>query len=278
MFRGEHQMLEDENESIDIRSRRQFAGNIKTILTNMNQNCHGKNREALTLQPVWRMTLSLNDDPERLLVLPPFDADVRDKIIVLKANKTQMPMPTDGAGNEEIFWNTLISELPAFLHFIDQYQIPLSLLDSRYGIAAFQHPEIVEKMQETAPEIRLLELIDAGLWYGEVNPDDWEGTAAELEKSLVRENSQVSYEARRLLHWSNATGTYLARLRDSTAEQARGRVTSRKVHGITIWTIVPRAREPLPAGVAAWAAPATSAPSSIPPMPADLRANINNEG
>lgn len=131
MFRGEHQMLEDENESIDIRSRRQFAGNIKTILTNMNQNCHGKNREALTLQPVWRMTLSLNDDPERLLVLPPFDADVRDKIIVLKANKATMPMQTTGAEAEAVFWRKLVAELPAFLHFIEQYEVPVALQDMR---------------------------------------------------------------------------------------------------------------------------------------------------
>lgn len=273
MFRGEHQMLEDENESIDIRSRRQFAGNIKTILTNMNQNCHAKNREALTLQPVWRMTLSLNDDPERLLVLPPFDADVRDKLIVLKANKTDMPMATNGAAEEEIFWNTLVSELPAFLHFIDKYQIPAALQDNRYGIAAFQHPEIMEKVQETTPEIKLLELIDSGLWCGEAIPDEWEGTAAELEKKLVRENSQVSYEARRLLHWNNATGTYLARLRDSRAEQARGRVTSRKVHGNTVWTIAPMVSEPTPAVVAAPTAPARS---TIPPMPAELRERVGD--
>lgn len=268
MFTGEHQMLEDENESIDIRSRRHFAGNIKTILTNMNQNCHGKNREALTLQPVWRMTLSLNDDPERLLVLPPFDADVRDKIIVLKANKANMPMPTNGAGDEEIFWNQLVSELPAFLHFIEQYPIPAALQDSRYGIVAFQHPEIVEKVQETTPEIKLLELIDAGLWFGEVNPDSWDGTAAALEKKLVRENSHVSYEARRLLHWNNATGTYLARLRDSKAEQARGRVTSRKVHGNTVWTVEPAlctVSEPVAS------ATAVSATTKTPPMPDELR-------
>ena len=40
------------------------------------------------------MSLSLNDDPERLQVLPPLDIDVRDKIIVLKVIKARMPMPT----------------------------------------------------------------------------------------------------------------------------------------------------------------------------------------
>jgi len=266
MFRGEHQMLEDEQEQIDIRSRRQFAGNIKTTLTNLNQNCHAKNREALTLQPVWRMTLTLNDDPERLLVLPPFDADVRDKLIVLKANRSEMPMPTTTAAEEALFWTRLVSELPAFLHFVEQYEVPTDLQDSRYGIAAFQHPDIVEKVQETTPEIKLLELVDAGLWYGGINPESWEGTAAELEKKLVRENSQVSYEARRLLSWNNATGTYLARLRDSKAEQARGRVSSRKLNGNTVWTIVPKNM-----GISKPEAGPDSQPSQLPAVSDSLR-------
>jgi hypothetical protein len=152
--------------------------------------------------------------------------------------------------------------------------VPAELQDSRFGIAAFQHPEIVEKVQETTPEIKLLELIDAGLWFGEINPESWDGTAAELEKKLVRENSQVSYEARRLLHWSNATGTYLARLRDSRAEQARGRVRSRKVNGATVWTIDSAAREAAPAVVAVPAALTATLPSLPPTLPAGLREKV----
>jgi hypothetical protein len=239
MFGAEHLMLEDEAESVDIRSRRHFAANIKTILAGRDQNCHAKNREALILQPIWRMSLSLNDDPERLLVLPPFDTDVKDKIIALKVSKVPMPMPTGTVETDSAFWEQLVSELPAFLNFIDHYQVPAHLQDSRYGILAYQHPEIVERIQETTPEMKLLELIDQALWYGHVCPETWEGTAGNLERELTDDNSQVSYEARRLLNWNQATGTYLARLRDSVAEHARGRVQSRTLHGRTIWKIEP---------------------------------------
>jgi hypothetical protein len=239
MFGAEHLMLEDEAESVDIRSRRHFAANIKTILAGRDQNCHAKNREALTLQPNWRMTLTLNDDPERLLVLPPFDTDVKDKIIALKVSKVPMPMPTGTVEADTAFWEQLVCELPAFLYFIDHYQVPAQLQDSRYGVWAYQHPGIVEKIQETTPEMKLLELIDQALWYAHVNPETWEGTAGKLERALTCDSSLVSYEARRLLNWNQATGTYLARLRDSSAEQARGRVQSRKLHGQTIWTIRP---------------------------------------
>lgn len=71
LFRTEHLMIEDQAESTDIRARRNFGARIKEIAANQDQHCHGKNKEALTLRPRWRLTISLNDDPERMQVLPP---------------------------------------------------------------------------------------------------------------------------------------------------------------------------------------------------------------
>jgi hypothetical protein len=245
MFGAEHLMLEDEAESVDIRSRRHFAANIKTILTGRDQNCHAKHREALILNPLWRMSLSLNDDPERLQVLPPLDTDVRDKIIVLKVLKTRMPMPTGSPAADERFWARLVSELPAFLHYLEQWQVPEGLADDRYGIAAYQHPELVEKLEQTTPELRLLEFIDGELFH---NPqtvlnharlEPWEGSSTTLETRLVNPPSKIIHEARKLLTWQNSCGTYLGRLEDSENRHIAGRVTSRKRHGLTVWTIEP---------------------------------------
>lgn len=245
MFGAEHLMLEDEAESVDIRSRRHFAANIKTILTGRDQNCHAKHREALILNPLWRMSLSLNDDPERLQVLPPLDTDVRDKIIVLKVLKARMPMPTGSPAADERFWARLVSELPAFLHYLEHWQVPEGLADDRYGITAYQHPELVEKLEQTTPELRLLEFIDGELFH---NPqtalnharlEPWEGSSTALETRLVNSPSKIIHEARKLLTWQNSCGTYLGRLEDSENEHIAGRVTSRKRHGLTVWTIEP---------------------------------------
>ena len=54
IFAGEHLMLEDESERIDIRSRRHFAAMMKTLLASRDQSHHAKHREALILRPVWR--------------------------------------------------------------------------------------------------------------------------------------------------------------------------------------------------------------------------------
>ena len=264
MFGAEHLMLEDEAESVDIRSRRHFAANIKTILTGRDQNCHAKHREALILQPLWRMSLSLNDDPERLQVLPPLDADVKDKIIVLKVLRSRMPMETGNPEADERFWNQLISEIPAFLHYLEAWQVPVTLADSRYGIAAYQHPEIVEKLEQTSPELRLLEFIDSVIFH---NPgtdlnfarlEPWEGSAATLETRLVNPPSRIVHEARKLLTWQNSCGTYLGRLEDSENEHIAGRVASHRRNGQTLWTVQPPRRPE----------PASPEPDTTPPPPA----------
>jgi hypothetical protein len=181
------------------------------------------------------MTLSLNDEPERLMVLPPLTSDVRDKIIALKVNKDPMPMPTVTPELMECFWNTLVSELPAFVHFMENWTIPAEIADSRYGVCAFQHFEIVEELDETTPENRLLEMIDGDIFRNRNNLEPWTGTAAELSRHLQRETSNCSDEARRMFTRGAACGSYLGRLEDSTAAYLRGRVSSRRVTGYNLW-------------------------------------------
>jgi len=240
LFGGEHLVLEDESESVDIRSRRHFAANIKSLLASWSQSCHAKHREALTLQPIWRMSISLNDDPERLLVLPPLDDDVRDKIIALKVAKKPMPMPTDTPELADRFWQTMVSELPAFLAFLETWTIPAEIADARYGVTAFQNPEIVEKLNELNPEDRLLELIDLQFFRNPMRRDPWTGSAAELERKLTGDDGKCQREAQRLLSWSAACGSYLARLAKADRPHTAGRVTARSSGGgVKTWTINP---------------------------------------
>lgn len=244
LFRAEHLMVEDEAESRDIRARRRFAASIKSIAVNRDQSCHPKNRPAVTLTPRWRLTISLNDDPERLLVLPPLNPDVADKIILLKTRKQAMPMPTETPEQQAAFWNMLVAELPAFLAFLDEWEIPAELRSQRFGVIHFHHPEVAELLRKTAPEYLLLELIDQALGFGARDrvlfPPPaavaWDGSALELKQRLTGERSPVAREASRLLDYPNACGQLLGRLQSDDSLQ---RVSSRLVNGQTRWTITP---------------------------------------
>ena len=104
MFRAEHLVVEDNAASTDIRTRRNFGAFLKTITVNDDQPCFGKGREAVNLTPFWRLSISVNDEPENLMVLPPIDESIEDKLILLKAYSTPMPMPTETLEERHRFW------------------------------------------------------------------------------------------------------------------------------------------------------------------------------
>ena len=65
-FGAEHLMIEDETAATKFEARRNLGAAIKTITVNVTQMCYGKNKKALTLTPLWRLTLSMNEEPEDL--------------------------------------------------------------------------------------------------------------------------------------------------------------------------------------------------------------------
>ena len=153
LFEAEHLMLEDEHMSTRTRDRLAFGAAIKNICVNQAHACHHKHLDAITLRPFWRVTISLNDDPEALMVLPPLDAHIADKITILKASRFEMPMDTYTVEEREHFWSTLITELPAFLAWlISDFQLPPSLVDRRYGVATWHHPHLKDSVSDLAPE------------------------------------------------------------------------------------------------------------------------------
>jgi hypothetical protein len=185
----------------------------------------------------------VNDEPEHLMVLPPFGSDsVSGKIMLLRAFHRPMPMPTNTDQEKTLFWNQLMSELPAFADFLMQYEIPDELKDSRCGVITYHNPELLAALGELQPEIRLLNIIDNTLFgipingvYRAYGLTQWEGPAIELQRRLTQREATHEYEARQLLNWSNACGTYLGRL----AKQFPNRVSQRGLHGTTVWTILP---------------------------------------
>ena len=212
LFAAEHLVIEDEQASTDIRARRNFGEKIKEVTANEHQSCHAKNRTAITLSPFWRLSITLNDEPENLLILPPMDDSVQDKLTILKAEKYPMPHPTVTNQEREAFIEALTAELPHFVHFLLNWPIPEHLQSHRYGIAHYQHPEILEALTSSTPETELLELINAEL-FSLSSASEWSGTASKLQQYLTRNDSDVRRQAERLLSWTGACGTYLGRLK-----------------------------------------------------------------
>lgn len=234
LFGAEHLMIEDECASTDIRARRNFGAQVKSVTVNTQQKLHQKNRTALSLEPFWRLTITVNDEPENLMVLPPIDDSLGDKLILLRANKRPMPLPTTTQAERSIFMSRLHAELPAFCHFLDGWSIPADLVSHRFGSAHYHHPDLLEALEELAPESRLLQLLRV------VPGSSWSGTQAQLESQLTDSDASTSYEARRLFSFNNACGTYLARLAKKHPELVQYYRTKTE----RTWTIFPKVEPP----------------------------------
>ena len=168
-------------------------------------------------------------------MLPPLGDSIDDKLILLRAVRRAMPMPTDSPEQRDAFKRALAAELPAFVHWLLKWEIPIELRSSRFGITHFHHPALVAVLNDLAPERRLLQLIDMEILSNGERPP-WEGTAAELEERLTRADGARAREVRQLLNFPNACGSYLARLAGARAP----RVEKHRSGHERRWKILPR--------------------------------------
>jgi len=232
LFGAEHLCIADEVPFFDMPSRRVFGSKIKDMCVNSLQSCHGKHKEALTLYPIWRLTISVNDEPENLIMLPPLEESIEDKIMLLKVGVAVMPMDSDSPRGRVDFWDGLRAEIPGFIQFVEKYEIPKEYKESRFGIRAFQHPELVEILTEMTHENRLMELLDII-----VIPENgsWKGSQEDLELALFGD-SIYKDQIKKLLYYPTALQTYLRRLHKSLPE----RVKWYRSHGKNRWELQSR--------------------------------------
>lgn len=241
LFTAEHLVIDDAAESRDIRTRREFGARIKSFSVVKKQRCHGKHATALGLTPLWRMTITLNDDPERLMVLPPLDGDVKGKLMLLKAYHADMPFPTETPQQIEAFRLAWTAELPAFVEYILGWKIPKEIIYGRTGMRTYVHPDLERELMSSTPEQDLLDIIDEVLFpLFAKKYDPWQGGAKSLAHELTSSKSEYQWESQKLLSSTRSCGIYLGRLAQSHPD----RVIARKLtHNTNIWKIMPPSRD-----------------------------------
>ena len=166
LFAAEHLMIEDEESATDIKTRRKFASAIKEFTANREHYCHPKFQVPVMTPALSQvLTISVNDEPENLAILPPQDESIKDKAIIYRVDKLPMPMPTDTWEEEQAFWKVLEAEAPAFIFdLLNKTTVPPEWQDSRYGVLAYHHAEILDVLAQLGEEQSLLEIIDIELF------------------------------------------------------------------------------------------------------------------
>lgn len=231
LMRAEHLMIEDDASSTDPRSRKSFGTMLKNLIVNETQSLHRKGRDAISVTPFIRVSISLNDEPENLMVLPPMEESLKDKVILLRASKPEFIYADDDLAQRKLYREELTAELPGFIAFVRDYRIPERMKSQRYGMIAYQEPSLLKDLMELAPEWKLLSIIDSlGIWeYGQ---SEWSGTASALEE-LLRSRDKTGM-VKDLCWFSTACGVFLK----SISVGMPDRVSCSRIHGgARIWTI-----------------------------------------
>ena len=143
----------------------------------------------------------------------------------------------------------MIEEIPAFLAHCLTLAVPASLKETspRFGHLAFQHPELMERLNAFSPERHLLGLIDQLMF----RPDDpykdqwepWEGCSTSLRTKLIElanGRNSLEREISDLLKSAEMCGTYLGRLKLHRPERV---AKPPRIGDSRLWRIKPPPKE-----------------------------------
>jgi hypothetical protein len=257
MMGAEHQCVEElQRPSWGASDRVNLSESMKRIVATESKRMRLMRSDPMTVNPFWRMSITMNNDPDKIRAFPMLTPDFRDKVVLLLAAKRPMPMPTTSVAQQKAFNDAIRAELPAYAHWLlNEFTIPAAMLmedgqdATRFGFAAFQHPLLAAQLFDDTPPAQLLRLIDQGvlknvsagerkIWEmtyphntsgrkprgGEWEniPRLWEGTAEKLEELLTGQvpgwESSVGKAALKLLHKAQIT-TLLSRLREDCSDR-----------------------------------------------------------
>ncbi len=235
MFAAEHLMMEDPASSTKTVDRVYFGEQLKQLVVNDTQRLHEKRENALTLSPFFRTTISINDDPDKMRVLPLLTPDMKDKLMLFLVSPAPLPMPTTTLDERAAFRARVAEELPAYAWWLlNEFQIPEDYKSARFGVREWHHPTLTGELFDDTPASEFMQLVDAAvfttaqegeglkdckLWElpsdakGDVAGKAWDGTAIELERLLIMDSCSVSREVKRFVA-HNKVDRVLGRLKE----------------------------------------------------------------
>lgn len=158
-----------------------FTQQLKRVIADRELIARAMYHEGIDVPWNGRIVVTLNTDPESLRMLPDLEQTILNKVLLLRA---QDPRIGDFPSDEEV-----VAELPAFGSYLRDFEIPADIRESRFGITAWHHPDLLDAAHAESPTTGALEVIT--IWRDEhfknVAPADcreWVGTATAMLKLM----------------------------------------------------------------------------------------------
>ena len=206
-------LVDDCSASTDIRARRAFGAAFKEAMYPQAVQLRKRHSSSVSVRPVWAVMVACNDTPEALQIIPPLDADMSDKVILLHFSPVVLPMDTSTPDGRRAFQQVVKAEMPALAAALRDWQTPEELRDTRSGVKAWRDPELVDSVDANSPARRIEQLLETaithlGIWHDLPR----EFTAMEIESRLTDNGSPVRDQAKQMFTWHGACGSALSRL------------------------------------------------------------------
>ena len=184
LWSAEHLIMGDDAMGDDGRERHGVRDRLKKLTVANIFPLHAKGRDAESFRPLWRVSISANDDDQSITVLPPLDESFSDKIIYLRCYPPQHPFHDGTEDARREFWQRLVSAIPAFIHELESVAIPDRYLgSSRFYVREFHHPGVIELISGADPVAPLGELIHD--WMSDEGLREVENTASGILDQLT---------------------------------------------------------------------------------------------
>jgi len=156
----------------------QFSSKIKEFVANDTFVVNAKFKKSGRVYWRGRMSITLNNDPMSMRMLPDLDMSTRDKLMVFNCQRFM------GFNNE--LPGRVEKELPHFGAWLRDHVIPEDMREYRFGVKAFLSPIIEGAAQADGKYSHIVELLeifrDTQLDKGE----EWCGTCSELLKHISK--------------------------------------------------------------------------------------------
>jgi hypothetical protein len=249
---AEHLLMEDPATSTRDIDRIHFGEKLKQMAVAYTFRMHRKREDAVPVEPFFRLSISVNNDPDKLRVLPLLTPDFKEKLMLFLVSDDPIPFELDTMTQRTEFTRKMKEQAPAFAWWLlNEFEIPAAMRHKRYGVRQWLHPGLAQGLFDDTPAAELLAIIDAARWtdavMGELalwqldsrwgkSGETWGDSGMELQRLL--EDSTFNHDAARLLRYYR-----IERLLSRLAKDEPDRVMHHRTGMQRGWSVAPPASE-----------------------------------
>jgi hypothetical protein len=175
-------LVDDEAPSESTSMHTAFTAKLKEHVANDTFLINGKYMKSGRAFWRGRISITLNDDPVSMRLLPDLDMSIKDKVMIFKCS--------DDFKFKDDTKASVDKELPFFARFLMDYKFKKGEDFERFGVKAYINPSLEDMAKADSRYSHITELLN--MFRGTLSSDSWEGTTSELLVVLgANENNRI---------------------------------------------------------------------------------------